>query len=118
LRPDGRGASLPSESKRGAWRDFPVAVWRQFKRLTALGFPTRFPIIQFPNLPLIVAFVAGESAMYIHGEAHFYARSISYLGMTIWAYEELVSGVNWFRRLLGTVYAVVMVMRVAHAIHG
>ncbi len=36
--------------------------------------------------------------------------------MTIWAYEELVDGVNWFRRLLGFTYMVIMVVRVAHAI--
>lgn len=98
-------------------RSLPAAAWRRFKRLTALGFPRRFPIVQFPNLPLIVAFVAGEIALFVHGEAHFYARSISYLGMTIWAYEELVYGVNWFRRLLGATYAVVMVVRVAGALH-
>jgi hypothetical protein len=37
--------------------------------------------------------------------------------MTIWAYEELAHGVNWFRRLLGATYAVIMVVRVAHALH-
>jgi hypothetical protein len=87
-----------------------------FKRLTALGFPRRFPIVQFPNLPLIVAFLAGEAAVFLHGDAHFYARSVSYLGMTIWAYEELVSGVNWFRHLLGLAYAIIMVVRVTHAL--
>jgi hypothetical protein len=95
-----------------------ASAWAGYKRLAALSFPQRFPIVQFPNLPLIVAFVAAEAAMALHGEAHFYARSISYLGMTIWAYLELVSGVNWFRRLLGFAYAIIMVMRVAHALQG
>jgi hypothetical protein len=85
--------------------------------LTALGFPRRFPIVQFPNLPLIVAFVAGEAALSLHGDAHFYARSVSYLGMTVWAYEELVHGVNWFRHTLGLAYVIIMVVRVAHALH-
>ena len=91
-------------------------MWGGFKRLTALGFPRRFPIVQFPNLPLIVAFLASEAALLLHGDAHFYARSVSYLGMAIWAYEELANGVNWFRRLLGAAYAVIMVIRVAHAL--
>jgi hypothetical protein len=26
--------------------------------------------------------------------------------MSIWAYEELIHGVNWFRRLLGFGYAI------------
>jgi hypothetical protein len=82
-----------------------------------LGFPRRFPIVQFPNLPLIVAFLAGEAASFLHGDTHFYAQSVAYLGMTIWAYEELANGVNWFRHLLGATYGVIMVIRVAHALH-
>ena len=93
------------------------ALWRGFKRLTTLGFPQRFPIVQFPNLPLIVAFLAGAAASFVDGDAHFYARSVAYLGMTIWAYEELANGVNWFRHLLGATYAVILVIRVAHALH-
>jgi hypothetical protein len=93
------------------------SVWTGFKRLTALGFPTRFPIVQFPNLPLIIALLAAEAALFIHGEAHSYARSVSYLAMTIWAYEELVYGVNWFRHLLGLTFALIVIVRVAHALH-
>jgi hypothetical protein len=29
------------------------------------------------------------------------AALLSRLALLVWAYEELVSGVNWFRRLLG-----------------
>jgi hypothetical protein len=49
--------------------------------------------------------------------AHSYAVSVSYLAMTIWAYEELVHGVNWFRRLLGLAYVILLVVRVADALH-
>jgi len=87
------------------------------KRLTGLSFPRRFPIVQFPNLPLIVAFLAGAASTHIDGGAHSYVVSLSYLAMTIWAYEELVHGVNWFRHLLGLTYAILMVVRVAHALH-
>jgi hypothetical protein len=88
-----------------------------FKRLTKLGFPRRFPIVQFPNLPLIVAFLASEAGKLLHGTEHTYAASVSYLAMTIWAYEELVHGVNWFRHLLGVAYAIIMIVRVADALH-
>jgi hypothetical protein len=74
--------------------------------------------VQFPNLPLIVAFLASEAAITLHGDAHFYARSVAYLAMTIWAYEELVHGVNWFRHLLGLAYALILIARLAHALHG
>jgi hypothetical protein len=92
-------------------------TWSAYKRLTALGFPRRFPIVQFPNLPLIVAFLAGEGAVLLHGEAHFYARSVEYLGATVWAYDEMVGGVNWFRHLLGSAVTVILIVRLAHALH-
>jgi hypothetical protein len=36
--------------------------------------------------------------------------------MTVWAYEELARGVNWFRRLLGFAYVMILIMRVAHGL--
>ena len=94
-----------------------LSVWLAYKRLTQLSFPRRFPIVQFPNLPLIVAILAGEADTFLDGSAHSYAASVSYLAMTIWAYEELVHGVNWFRRLLGLTYVILLIVRVAHALH-
>ena len=94
-----------------------LSVWLSFKRLTQLGFPRRFPIVQFPNLPLIIAFLAGEAGKFVHGTGHTYTASVSYLALTIWAYEELVHGVNWFRHLLGLAYVIIVVVRVAHALH-
>jgi len=90
--------------------------WLAFKRLTTLGFPRRFPLVQFPNLPLIVAFLAGEAGRFVRGTEHSFARSVSYVAMTIWAYEELVHGVNWFRRLLGLAYVIILVVGIAHAL--
>jgi hypothetical protein len=88
-----------------------------FKRLTELGFPRRFPIVQFPNLPLIVALLAGEAGRLIDGEGHRYAVAVAYLATAIWAGEELVGGVNWFRHLLGLVVAIVLIVRVASALY-
>jgi hypothetical protein len=92
--------------------------WLAFKRLTALGLPPRFPIVQFPNVPLIAAFAAGEAGRVLRGTEHRFALSAAYLAMTIWAYEELVHGVNWFRRLLGLAYVIILVIRVAHGLRG
>jgi hypothetical protein len=94
-----------------------LSVWLAYKRLTGLSFPRRFPIVQFPNLPLIVGFLAGEAGKFLDGSAHSYAASVSYLAITIWAYEELVHGVNWFRRLLGLAFVILLVVRVIHALH-
>jgi len=94
-----------------------LRAWLACERLTGLSFPRRFPIVQFPNLPLIVAVLAGAAGKFLDGSAHSYAASVSYLAMTIWAYEELVHGVNWFRRLLGLAYVILLVVRVAGALH-
>jgi hypothetical protein len=94
-----------------------LRLWLAFKRLTGFGFPRRFPIVQFPNLPLIVAFLAGEAGRFVDGSAHSYAAAVSDLAMTIWAYEELAHGANWFRRLLGLCFVIFLIVRVAHAVH-
>jgi hypothetical protein len=73
--------------------------------------------VQFPNLPLIVALLAGEIGRFLDGGDHSYAASVSYLALTIWAYEELVHGVNWFRRLLGLTFVILLIVRVAHVVH-
>jgi hypothetical protein len=89
-----------------------------FKRLTQFGFPKSFPIIQFPNLPLILAFLAGMVSKASSGTTHDYFLAIAFVGMVIWAFEELTYGVNWFRHLLGATYIVILVIRIADAIHG
>ena len=73
--------------------------------------------MQFPNLPLIVALLAGEAGQLLDGSAHSYAASVSCLAMTIWAFEKLVYGVNWFRRLLGLAFVILLIVRVARALH-
>lgn len=97
--------------------DAVARLWRLFKRLTRIGFPQRFPIIQFPNAPLIIAFIAGMVAADTHGLDHAYAQSVSYLAFAVWAYLELVSGVNWFRRLLGLGYTISTIVHLALALH-
>lgn len=91
-------------------------LWRAFKRLTQLGWPKRYPIVQFPNMPLIVAFIAGEVAKHTYGSTHAYAQAVSYLALGVWAYLELVFGVNSFRRLLGTWYTISTAVHLAAAL--
>ena len=89
-----------------------------YHRLTALSFPKRYPIVQFPNWPLIFAFLAGQTAARLHGMPHDDAQAISYLAMVIWAYGELAHGVNRFRNLLGLFYVVSTTVHLAAALHG
>lgn len=91
-------------------------MWRGFRRLTELGFPARFPIVQFPNLPLVVALAAGTVGRFVSGKSHDDALAVAYLAMTIWAYEEFVHGSNWFRHLLGAAFLLILVLRVAHGL--
>jgi hypothetical protein len=87
-----------------------------YRRVRGLGWPRGFPIVQFPNNALIVAFVGGLIATTVSGAGGFDALAVSYLAMTIWAYEELVRGVNWFRHGLGLVYIVSTVAHLAIAL--
>lgn len=63
--------------------------------------PRRFPIVQFPNLPLILAGLAGTAAKLADRPYAPVARLVSNLALLVWALEEVISGANWFRRLLG-----------------
>ena len=65
----------------------------------------------------VIAVLAGAAGRFLDGSAHSYAASVSYLAMTIWAYEELVHGVNWFRRLLGLAFMILLIVRGADALH-
>ncbi len=87
------------------------------QRLGALEFPKRFPIVQFPNPPLAAGLLAGVATDFTSGTTERYLQSISYLALAVWAYQELTEGVNWFRRLLGVAFVVLLVVRVARAIH-
>lgn len=85
-------------------------------RIARWSFPERYPIVQFPNVPLVVAIVAGLLARPTHGTIHAGAEAVEYLGIAIWAYLELVDGVNAFRRVLGAVFVVVTVVQLTGAL--
>jgi hypothetical protein len=96
----------------------PPRAWRGFQRLTQLGYPRRFPIAQFPNLPLIVAVAAGAAHHFVAGTTGRYLQAGTYAAIAIWAYDELARGSNWFRRLLGATFLVIVVMRVGGDLQG
>lgn len=91
---------------------------RGFKYLTTLGYPRRFPVVQFPNLPLIIGLTSGYAARHVHGIGHDYLMAAAYSAMTIWAYEEMTRGTNWVRRLLGVVFMVILVLKIARGLRG
>jgi hypothetical protein len=97
--------------------DASASVWGGFRRLTQVSFPKSYPIIQFPNAPLILAFVSGLVAQGAHGQVHSDAQAICYLAMAVWAYLELFHGVNMFRHLLGLWYTISTAVHLAGALH-
>ncbi len=70
-------------------------------RCGQVGWPRRFPVAQFPNPPLLVAFAGWGLAAESGGNAHEIGRAVFMLGLAVWAWQEAMSGINWFRRLLG-----------------
>lgn len=72
-------------------------LWRRGQ----IGWPRRFPIVQFPNPPLLFAFAGWALATLADGTAHDVGRAVFTVGLGVWAWEEAVDGSNWFRRLLG-----------------
>ena len=70
---------------------------------TDYGILSYMTIAQFPNKPLVIALLGAVLGMISHGQVHSFASAVFYMALTVWAYEELVRGVNWFRRLLGLV---------------
>ncbi len=63
--------------------------------------PRRFPIFQLPNPPLIAALLAGGFAQTTSGRSRIAGLAVSRIALAVWSYQEIVSGANWFRRLLG-----------------
>jgi hypothetical protein len=65
------------------------------------GWPRRFPIVQFPNPPLILAGAGWGLASLTEGTAHDVGRTVFAIGFAVWAVQEVAAGANLFRRLLG-----------------
>jgi hypothetical protein len=112
-----RRAGRSRDGRLAARLNAPVGGWRAFRRLTQLSFPRSYPIVQFPNAPLVLAFISGLVAHYAYGRAHSDAQAVSYLSTTVWAYLELFQGVNAFRRLLGLTYTISTAIHLAAALH-
>jgi hypothetical protein len=86
-------------------------VREPIQRLLRWSWPRGFPIVQFPNAPLIAAILAGIAGQATRGSAQRLALTIMYLALGVWAYEEAIRGDNWFRRLLGLGIGVYVVVR-------
>lgn len=84
-------------------------LWRRGQE----GWPRRFPIAQFPNAPLLVAFAGRGIGVVADGPARDAGRTVYRLGLGVWAWQEMTDGVNWFRRLAGAGMLVRLVAQTA-----
>ncbi|HEY2438260.1 MAG TPA: hypothetical protein VGH93_13850 [Solirubrobacteraceae bacterium] len=84
-------------------------LWRRGQ----VGWPRSFPVAQFPNPPLLLAFGGLALAALTDDTAHDVGRAVFTIGLGVWAWEEAVDGVNWFRHLLGAGALVWIVARLA-----
>jgi hypothetical protein len=73
---------------------------------------------QAPNPPLWIAFAALLATRLADDGSTIgdLARAIFYVALTAWAYEETVRGVNVFRKALGVVALVLIIVGVARAV--
>jgi len=89
-----------------------AAAWRRGQQ----GWPARFVLVQFPNVPLLAALAASVAAGLADGRAAGYAEAVNRLGLAVFAYLELTDGVNWFRRALGATVLVWLVVALGRAL--
>lgn len=77
-----------------------------------------YTVGQFPNPPLWIALAALLISRLADQPSTLNdaARAIFYLALAVWAYEEAASGVNGFRRALGAVALVLIVIALAGAL--
>ena len=89
-----------------------AAAWRRGQE----GWPRRFVLVQFPNVPLIVALAGSGLAAIPDWPPAPYADAAGRIGLAVFAYLELTDGVNWFRRLLGAAVLVQLVITLGRAL--
>ena len=70
-------------------------------------------VVQWPNIPLATFIVASvvPRVVHLHGTVHTIVRTIGVVALVVWSVDEMLRGVNPFRRLLG---GVVLVLTVVH----
>ncbi len=89
-------------------------LWRRGQR----GWPAASPVVQAPNPPLLVAFGGLIVAALTEGSVEAFAHAVFYVGLGVWAWQELTDGANMLRRVLGAGGLVYVVLKVGQALGG
>ena len=68
-------------------------------------------LAQMPNLPLIVWIIASLlKLIFTTGKISIGLDAIAFGSLFTWAWEELFQGVNYFRRALGLIVLVILIL--------
>jgi hypothetical protein len=94
----------------------PSIVLAQMRQMAQWKWPRDFPLVQFPNPPLLIALLANGGARLTSGSGHRLLMALSYASLSVWAYEEARHGENWFRRTLGLGFAAYIVIELSRAL--
>jgi hypothetical protein len=86
------------------------------QRLARWQWPARFPLVQFPNPPLLLALLADLGARITSGTGHRWLLALFYASLSVWAYEEARHGENWFRRALGAGFAFYILLTLSRSL--
>ncbi len=65
-------------------------------------------IAQKPNVPIIIATVGFLVSHFSTGMLQVVGETVYIIAIIIWAYLEISSGINWFRKLLGGVVLLIV----------
>jgi hypothetical protein len=85
------------------------ALWRKGQR----GWPVDYPIVQFPNAPLLVAQAGAVGARVSDGRVRDVARAVSAVSFAVWAWQEVEQGPNLVRRGVGAAALAALVAHLA-----
>jgi hypothetical protein len=80
------------------------------------GWPASFPLVQFPNLPIIIAVVGALVAAMTDDSAHDAAQATFYAALAAWAWLELTDGVNWLKRVVGAAGFLYVIVKVSEVL--
>jgi hypothetical protein len=61
-------------------------------------------LVQVPNLPLVTFIMASVlTRIFVSGSANYLFRVVAFGSIFTWAWLEISTGINYFRRLLGLI---------------
>jgi hypothetical protein len=69
-------------------------------------------ILQKPNKYLYIMGGAWLVSNFTNGLLHSIANALFIIFGIIWAYEEITTGVNWFRKLLGITIMILFLIKI------